>query len=144
MLEYFSFRNDGAKQPKIVACFRTKLLAIFCRPLIPQIASDFDDFCAVWKLSVSVFKRPKFRQNPMRSRSRREGTLVWGFGFEGSPASPHYHYVHKSIPRIGLNIYKYFSPFRVAVLNKNSEKVSPRFWENFLRKLFLSKSDIFG
>ena len=30
-----------------------------------QVISYFDDLCAVWKLPVSVFKRPKFPQNPM-------------------------------------------------------------------------------
>ena len=32
-----------------------------------QIVSDFDDFCAVGKLSISAFQKPIFHQNPLRS-----------------------------------------------------------------------------
>ena len=33
-----------------------------------QIASDFDDFFAVWKLSISAIWKPKFCWNPMQSQ----------------------------------------------------------------------------
>ena len=41
-------------------------------PLPHQIASDFDDFDAVWKLWISAFRKPKFCHDPMRSQRINE------------------------------------------------------------------------
>ena len=41
-----------------------------------QIVSDFDVFCAVLKLSISAFWKPKFYQNPLRSGGVNK-TIQW-------------------------------------------------------------------
>ena len=56
----FPLDDMGQKQHKMLR-FLTQNCARFCGGRLPhQIASDFDDFCAILKLSVSAFWKPKF------------------------------------------------------------------------------------
>ena len=63
----FSFGRDGAKKRKILHFFKNKSFRLLADRLPHQIVSDFDDFCAVLKLSISAFQKPNFYQNPLRT-----------------------------------------------------------------------------
>ena len=71
LLFWRSGRKEITKFPKTICAFELigeqKYPRLSAGRLPHQIASDFDDFCAILKLSVSAFWKPKFYQNPLRS-----------------------------------------------------------------------------
>ena len=64
----FPLEEMGQKSTKLRVFSKRNCARLLAGRLPHQILSDFDDYCAVWKLSISALGRPKFYQNPLRSR----------------------------------------------------------------------------
>ena len=64
---FFLWRRWGKKAQNCAFLKKKKLHPVTQDRLPHQIVSDFDDFCAVLKLSISAFQKPNFYQNPLRS-----------------------------------------------------------------------------
>ena len=64
---FFLWKRWGKKAQNCAFLKKRNCVRLSADRLPHQIVSDFDDFCAVLKLSISAFQIPNFYQNPLRS-----------------------------------------------------------------------------
>ena len=74
---FFPLEEMRQKSTKLYVFWKRNCARLSAGRLPHQIASDLDDFCAVLKLSVSAFWKPKCYQNPLRS-DRVNKIIEWG------------------------------------------------------------------